>query len=78
MTDAEKLIQLVRKAQDKKELLIIRDLAIKLQMKQQHVLELACDVNLDVNVAEGNRGGYYSYESIGDYTIEDVDYKPVH
>ena len=71
-----KLLGLVLNDIENDDLLTIRELAIKLNISQKIVFELAIDQpGLDILVAAKSYAGIGEYESMGDYQIEfyDVD-----
>jgi hypothetical protein len=73
---AERFRNAVRQHQDTGALLTCQKAARLLRIPQEAVLELAGDLDLNVNVGMGSGGWIHEFESRGDYTFEDLSYTP--
>lgn len=72
-TNTDRLRDAVRKRQKDGALLSVRSAAKLLRIPQSEVLELAGDLELNVNVAMGSGNWIYEIEQKGDYTLEDLN-----
>jgi hypothetical protein len=68
----EKLLKIVRKEQAKGEPVTIKSLARRLKLGQKATLELCEGSGLNVNIGLSTGSGYGVFDSIGEYSVEDL------